>query len=176
MLPLCGHQEYLTTKLNILYLTLHMFICSVYRVVHFSLLNLDDGVTYSCNNLGLSDLFLFVFSLSSFHYHYLPCIHSVIFLYSCSLVSSLCLCWSEPEHSQSLRLHYSVISRILISSLNYLHFSFSVISRCCLNLHSHYLSLAMYSGSNNYLIACWFCRFAHLQRMELCIILIIGTF
>ena len=33
-----------------------------------------------------------------------------------------------------------------------------------------------YSGSNNYLIPCWICRFAHLQRMELCIILIIGTF
>ena len=29
-----------------------------------------------------------------------------------------------------------------------------------------------YSGSNNYLI----CRFTHLQRMELCIILINGTF
>ena len=24
-----------------------------------------------------------------------------------------------------------------------------------------------YSGSNNYLIPCWFCRFAHLQRMKL---------
>ena len=34
----------------------------------------------------------------------------------------------------------------------------------------------VYNGSNNYLIPCWFCRFAHLQRMELCIILIIGTF
>ena len=34
----------------------------------------------------------------------------------------------------------------------------------------------LYSGSNNYLIPCWFCRFAHLQRVELCIILIIGTF
>ena len=33
-----------------------------------------------------------------------------------------------------------------------------------------------YSGSNNYLIPCWFCRFAHLQIMELCIILIIATF
>ena len=33
-----------------------------------------------------------------------------------------------------------------------------------------------YSGSNNYLIPCWFCRFAYLQRMELCIILNIGTF
>ena len=32
-----------------------------------------------------------------------------------------------------------------------------------------------YSGSNNYLIPCWLCRFAHLQRMELCIIFIIGT-
>ena len=57
------------------------------------------------------------------------------------------------------------------------------------SMHSHYLKLALafimltcmnihawYSGSNNYLIPCWFCRFAHLQRMELCIILIIGTF
>ena len=34
----------------------------------------------------------------------------------------------------------------------------------------------VYSGSNNYLIPCWFCRFAHLQRIELSIILIIGTF
>ena len=49
------------------------------------------------------------------------------------------------------------------------------------SLHSHYLSsplsfsfyFIIYSGSNNYLIPCWFCRFAHLQRMELCIILII---
>ena len=30
--------------------------------------------------------------------------------------------------------------------------------------------LCTYSGSNNYLIPCWFCRFAHIQRMELCII------
>ena len=35
---------------------------------------------------------------------------------------------------------------------------------------------SIYSGSNTYLIPCWFCRFAHLQRMELCIILIRGTF
>ena len=34
---------------------------------------------------------------------------------------------------------------------------------------------AAYSGSNNYLIPCWFCRFVHLQTMELCIILIIGA-
>ena len=42
----------------------------------------------------------------------------------------------------------------------------------CFHCHTY----CMYSASNNYLIPCWFCRFAHLQRMELCIILIIGTF
>ena len=37
----------------------------------------------------------------------------------------------------------------------------------------HQWYLHIYSGSNNYLIPCWFCRFAHWKRMELCIILII---
>ena len=44
--------------------------------------------------------------------------------------------------------------------------------------HTHIVYIVyvyIHSGSNNYLIPCWFCRFAHLQRMELCIILIIGT-
>ena len=36
--------------------------------------------------------------------------------------------------------------------------------------------VGIYSGSNNYLIPCLFCRFAQVQRMELYIILIIGTF
>ena len=43
----------------------------------------------------------------------------------------------------------------------------------------HFISwdtTSIYSGSNNNLIPCRFCRFAHLQRMELCIILIMGTF
>ena len=42
------------------------------------------------------------------------------------------------------------------------------------NTQATYIDL--YSESNNYLIPCWFCRFAHLERMELCIIEIIGTF
>ena len=43
-------------------------------------------------------------------------------------------------------------------------------------LFSLRVAISIYSGSNNYLIPCWFYRFAHLQRMELCIILMIGTF
>ena len=49
---------------------------------------------------------LYFLYLSSFHYQYLPCIHSVTFLYLCSLVSSLCLCliWarSQPESASAL--------------------------------------------------------------------------
>ena len=49
--------------------------------------------------------------------------------------------------------------------------------RCTSAIFLHNVSNTLaYSGGNNYLIPCWFCRFAHLQTMELCIIVIIGTF
>ncbi len=41
--------------------------------------------------------------------------------------------------------------------------------------HSH-IYMHTYSGENNYLIPCWFCTFAHWQRNDQSIILMVGLF
>ena len=85
-----------------------------------------------------NSLFCFCFCIFIyFHHQYYPALHSVS---SCTRVPQSRLCvsvCSEPEPFPSLRLHYSVISGIVVSSKNLVHFSFSGISRCCPNLHIH---------------------------------------
>ena len=72
-----------------------------------------------------------------FHHQYYSVPHSVS---SCTCVPQSRLCVSvrsEPQHIPSLCLHYSVISKTLVFSKNFVRFSFSGISCCFPYLHRH---------------------------------------